>query len=144
MENKQLSEIQKIITLKSQYCRFIDTKQWDELKNLVVTNPEMIFLDTAGNILYTFTDSETFINSCAFLEKAITTHHVHNPEIVILSENTAKAVWAMEDLIYFPQETESPYKKLHGFGHYHETYEKIEGDWKIKAFRLERLKLDIN
>jgi hypothetical protein len=62
------------------------------------------------------------------------------PEIELTSATTARGVWAMEDLIWWPEESRR--KTLHGFGHYHETYEKIDGHWLIKTLRLTRLKVD--
>ena len=32
---------------------------------------------------------------------------------------------------------------LVGYGHYHETYEKIDGQWRIKTSKLTRLREDI-
>jgi hypothetical protein len=69
-------------------------------------------------------------------------HHVHNPEIELLSATQARAIWAMEDLITFPEGAEALFKTLHGYGHYHETLQKQGNDWKIKGFTLERLRLD--
>ena len=62
------------------------------------------------------------------------------PEIELTSTITARGVWAMEDLIWWPEGSRR--KTLHGFGHYHETYEKIDGRWLIKTLRLTRLRMD--
>jgi hypothetical protein len=32
---------------------------------------------------------------------------------------------------------------VNGFGHYHETYEKIDGTWRIKTSKLTRLRMDM-
>ncbi len=32
--------------------------------------------------------------------------------------------------------------RLEGYGHYHETYEKVEGDWLIASSTLTRLHMD--
>ena len=50
-----------------------------------------------------------------------------------LNEVTATAIWAMEDWIVFGDGRE-----LHGAGHYHETYEKQDGTWRIKTLHLTR------
>jgi hypothetical protein len=50
------------------------------------------------------------------------------------------AVWAMEDLLQFPEG--APIRSLHGFGHYQEMYEKIDGDWAIKTLTLSRPRVD--
>jgi hypothetical protein len=32
--------------------------------------------------------------------------------------------------------------EMHGYGHYHETYEKVDGAWRIKSTTLTRLRTD--
>ena len=54
-----------------------------------------------------------------------------------MSPTSATGVWAMEDMLRWPNGTE-----LHGYGHYHETYEKVEGAWRIKSSKLTRLRMD--
>ncbi len=44
----------------------------------------------------------------------------------------------MEDHLRWPNGME-----LHGYGHYHDTYENIDGSWRIKTTTLTRLRLDV-
>jgi hypothetical protein len=37
----------------------------------------------------------------------------------------------------------APGVNLRGYGHYHETYEKIDGQWRITSSKLTRLREDI-
>ena len=67
------------------------------------------------------------------LETVATMHHCHTPEIMLTSATTATGIWAMEDLLIFADGRE-----LHGAGHYHETYEKRDGSWRIKTLHLTR------
>jgi hypothetical protein len=74
---------------------------------------------------------------------SVSIHHGHLPDIEILSETTARAVWPMEDRIYWSGErAEGQPISLHGWGHYWETYEKIDGQWLIKTCRLIRLRVE--
>jgi hypothetical protein len=77
----------------------------------------------------------------AFLQEAlgevVTVHHCHTPEIQLTSATTASGVWAMEDMLRWPNGME-----LHGYGHYHETYEKRDGAWCITSSKLTRLRAD--
>ena len=57
------------------------------------------------------------------VERATTVHHGHMPEIEVTSPTTARAIFAMEDLIWMPEGSRP--RTLHGWGHCHETYEKI-------------------
>jgi len=68
----------------------------------------------------------------------ITVHHGHMPEIELTSATTATGVWAMEDMLRWPDGRE-----MHGYGHYHETYEKVGGAWRIKSSKLTRLRTDL-
>ncbi len=70
----------------------------------------------------------------------ISVHHGHNPEITLTSDTTAVGVWAMEDRLWFTKGSDSEW--LHGYGFYHEEYQKIDGRWLISYRRLERLRVD--
>jgi SnoaL-like domain len=70
------------------------------------------------------------------LNPATTIHHGYMPEIEITSPTTAQGVWAMEDIIHWPAALSSPGKTVCGYGHYHETYECIDGRWLIKTMKL--------
>jgi hypothetical protein len=71
------------------------------------------------------------------LRDAVTVHHGHMPEIEVISPSTASGVWALQDIIVWPDGT-----RMHGYGHYHETYEKSDGKWRIKTSTLTRLHMD--
>ncbi len=43
----------------------------------------------------------------------------------------------MEDMLRWPDGTE-----LHGYGHYHEVYAKVDGAWRIRSSTLTRLRMD--
>jgi hypothetical protein len=67
-----------------------------------------------------------------------TVHQVHAPEIELTSATTARGIWALEDVVRL-----APGVNLRGYGHYHETYEKIDGQWRITSSKLTRLREDI-
>lgn len=72
----------------------------------------------------------------AVLDKGRTTvHHSHTPDITFPSPTTAKSIWGMEDLIF---DSETGELLIHGFGFYHETYEKIDGKWLFTSRQLKR------
>lgn len=144
MSLEELTLVQEITHMKSRYCRYVDTKQWDKLSNLMDKKISMDFRDPQGTLLYSFENRKDMISlTSVMLQNAVTVHHVHNPEIELLSSNTAKAKWAMEDLIIFPESAEgAPFRTMHGFGHYHERLERTSHGWTIKSLKLERIKLD--
>jgi hypothetical protein len=86
--------------------------------------------------------SEGGANIVAFIRGAatnlMTVHHGHCHEIEILSPTDARGVIAMEDQVFEPNGGE-PLLTLHGCGHYHESYRKVDGRWRIASSRITRL-----
>jgi SnoaL-like domain len=65
-------------------------------------------------------------------------HLGHSPLLEVLSETEARGIWPMSDIVMMPRQT------IHGWGHYHETYRKIDGEWKFKTSYLKRLRLEFS
>jgi len=133
-------ELEAIRQLKARYCRFLDAKDAAGWRS-VFSDDVVVLLDmgvsTGGADPMTgppVEGADTFVPMVlASLENAATMHHCHTPEITLTSSTTATGIWAMEDWIIFGNGNE-----LHGAGHYHETYEKQGGDWRIKTLHLTR------
>ena len=49
-------------------------------------------------------------------------------QIELTSETTAKGVWAYEEHARYPDG-----RSMEGYGYHHETYEKVDGAWKVKT-----------
>ena len=58
-------------------------------------------------------------------------HHGHMPEIEVTAPGEASGTWAMEDHLWWPEG--SPIRRLHGYGHYHETYARTGDGWRISS-----------
>ncbi|ORW97075.1 DUF4440 domain-containing protein [Mycobacterium sp. IEC1808] len=133
-------ELEAIRQLKARYCRFLDTKDVESWR-AVFTPDLVVTLDMAvsagGADPKTAPPLEGVDNFVPMvmggLENVATMHHCHTPEITLTSATTATGIWAMEDLLVFADGRE-----LQGAGHYHETYEKREGSWRIKTLHLTR------
>jgi hypothetical protein len=130
-------DIEAIKALKARYFRLMDVKDWEGLAG-VFTPDVVIDMTEEGSgsgVITTVAQYLPFLR--ANIETVTTVHHGHMPEITLTSRNTATGVWAMEDKLWWPEG--SPIVHLHGYGHYHETYEKHEGVWRIKTLKLTRL-----
>jgi hypothetical protein len=131
-----LLEIEAIKQLKARYCRFLDTKDWTAWRGLFTDD---FFSDTSEAGGKKIEGAEGFV---AFVRKNLgdqpTVHQVHAPEIELTSATTARGVWALNDVVRL-----RPGLNLNGYGHYHETYEKSDGRWRIKSSKLTRLRTDI-
>ncbi|OHU95656.1 nuclear transport factor 2 family protein [Mycobacterium talmoniae] len=134
------SDIEAIRQLKARYCRFLDTKDIDAWRALF--SPDVVVkLDMAvsaggadGQTAPPLQGLEAFVPVVlGGIGEAATMHHCHTPEIALTSASTATGIWAMEDRLIFADGRE-----LHGAGHYHESYEKRDGTWRITALHLTR------
>ena len=134
-DHDHLLEIEAIKQLKARYCRLLDTKDWTAWRGIFADDFVSDTSEAGGKII---SGADDFV---AFTRKALgtqpTVHQVHAPEIELTSPTTARGVWALEDVVRF-----GPGVNLHGYGHYTETYEKVDGQWRIKSSKLTRLRED--
>jgi uncharacterized protein (TIGR02246 family) len=129
-------EIEEIKKLKARYFRTMDTKDWLGMREVFSDDVVMDVSEAGGGVV---DGADAFLDFLRpTLEGAVTVHHGHMPEIDLLSHSTARGVWALEDNIVWPDGS-----RLRGYGHYHETYEKTGGAWRIKTSKLTRLHVEI-
>jgi len=135
-----MDDLEQIKQLKARYFRFIDSHDWSGLVELFAPDAE---IDTSGEGggAVTRGAAEFVTRVSQVLADVTSVHHGHMPEIELLSPTTARGVWAMEDKLWWP--AGSPISHLHGYGHYHETYAKVDGRWVITSMRLDRIRRDI-
>jgi hypothetical protein len=131
-----LADIEAIKQLKARYCRFLDTKDWTAWRTLFTDDFLSDTSPAGGKVIE---GADEFV---AFTRKSLrnqaTVHQVHAPEIELTSATTAKGVWALEDVVRFGLGV-----NLRGYGHYHETYAKVDGEWRIASSTLTRLREDV-
>jgi SnoaL-like domain len=139
---EKLLAIEEIKKLKARYFRCVDTKDWEGFKAVFTADAVFdISQDVPGCILVG--PEKVAATVSVPLTGCVSVHHGHCPEIEITSETTATGIWAMEDMLRWSQESASPNQTLHGYGHYMETYERIDGSWRIKTMKLQRLRVDV-
>lgn len=131
-----MDDIEAIKQLKARYFRSMDTKDWAAMRQ-VFTDDVIIDTtqDAGGEAIHGGDVFMTFLEGV--IGDVITVHHGHMPEISVTSPTTATGIWAMEDMLRWPDGNE-----MHGYGHYNETYEKVDGHWRIKTLTLTRLRVD--
>ena len=141
----RLTAVEEIKALKARYFRCMDTKDWDAFANLFSADAS---IDMSGEMRASKSDVGIIHGRneiVAFVRNAIndvtTVHHGHTPEIDLVSPTRATGIWAMEDSLRWPKG--APIRSLHGYGHYHDTYEKHDDRWLIASTRLTRLRLDV-
>lgn len=139
---EQLSAEREIMIVKARYCRFVDTKQWDALATLFSPDATLFFPESQQEPCGV-ADAMDFI-AAALAPPMVSVHHVHSPEIELVSADRATGIWAMEDRLYWPDNVQSALgiNALTGYGHYHEDYVRTADGWKISQLRLTRLRLE--
>jgi hypothetical protein len=139
-------ELEAIRVLKARYFRYIDTKDWQAWREVFAPDIEGK-VDQASSVRGadgqtgpTWRGVDEFVPSVvALIDECSTMHHGHTPEITLTSDSTAAGIWAMEDIVEFPDG-----RMLRGAGHYHETYEKQGGQWRIKTLHLTRTRVELS
>lgn len=137
MDATRLADIEAIKRVKAEYFYFLDTKQWERLREVFTEDADF---DSEGGGAFRFDGVDGFIAGASGpLANAISVHHGHMPIIDFISPTDATAIWAMSDYVelFGP-----PARKFVGYGHYHERYRKQGDVWKISAWKLTRLRVD--
>jgi len=141
-ELEKLLAIEEIKRLKARYFYGVDAKDWALWRREVFAPDGRLIVPEAG---FEVTGIDAIIELVSRrTENQDSVHHGHMPDIEITSDITAQGVWAMEDRLYrtneHPMHDGTTY--LHGFGHYHETYIRLDPGWRIQSTRLTRLRVE--
>ncbi|HKT72554.1 MAG TPA: nuclear transport factor 2 family protein [Steroidobacteraceae bacterium] len=151
-EPERLGIIEAIKQLKARYLRLADTKDWEGLARCfcadVVCDWRGATTDpgTGRNLLpgsdAVISGREAVMQTIvASLGEVRSVHQCFMPEIEVTGEDTACGIWAMADRLYIPAGTGITI--LQGYGHYHNTFRRVKGDWMIQTLRLIRLRVEI-
>jgi len=135
-EFSPLSDVAAIERLRARYCRLLDTKDWVGFRDVFTDDFVSDTSESGGPLIVGADAFVEFVSST--LATAVTVHQVMQPEIEVTSATTARAVWAMQDIVRFV-----PGLTLHGHGHYVETYERVDGEWRIASSTLRRLRMEM-
>ncbi len=133
-------DVEAIKRLKARYFRTMDTKDWEGMAEVFAEDVEIDMTGEGGGITHGVAEFMPYLRDN--IETVTTVHHGHMPEIELTSPTTATGIWAMEDELWWPEG--GGMRHLHGYGHYHETYEKTPAGWRITSLTLTRLRRDID
>lgn len=149
-EVERLAAIEAIRRVKAAYFRGVDTEDGDLVRSILAVDCELDYngccadpksgvdFMPAMNVVLKGRDSWV---SGAFSKAGITSvHQGHQAEIEITGPDSARATWAMTDRLYMPPG--APFGLMRGFGFYHETYVRETDGWKIRALRIQRLRVE--
>ena len=139
---ERLIALEEIKQLRAKYWRCLDTKDWQGWGSVFTEDCTLLFdsgVSTGGGDPQTNPKVSTRKGMVAtvskMLHQAVTVHQGHFPEIEFISDTEAKGIWPLEDIV----EHETVW--IHGHGHYHDTYRKVDGKWLISSVHLTRLRM---
>jgi len=153
-ELEELQAIEEIKLLKARYFRCLDTKDWEGYA--AVFSEDATFdmrtgatVDPDDGSPEAERSTRFVLEGCNAIADAVrdevgdtnTVHHGHCHEIWVDSPDEARGIIAMVDKI---TDSRTGEHVLEGFGHYHETYRRDGGVWRISHLRLSRLKVFAN
>lgn len=136
---EQVAAIEAIRRIFAARLRVMDTKQWHLYGSMHTEDVVSETFDPANPVvgrealtsaIRSVLDGKVYVSSV---------HHGHTPEIRLTSDNSAEGIWAMEDELWWMNDDVEEH--LHGYGHYHERYRKVKGEWLISHRRLTRLRV---
>ena len=140
----RLLAIEDIRQLKAKYFYGLDHRDWELWRREVFAPDAALHVPefrpepfTPLDVLIDYVREST--------GDQVSVHHGHTPIITVTSQSTATGIWVMEDRLYRTKEHPlydgSTY--LHGFGHYRETYVRLEKGWRIHTTQLTRLRVEM-
>ena len=129
-----MDDIEAIKQVKARYGRAADTKDLELLRTTVTDDFDC---DTGSSGRGATVGIDAFIERVR-TNPVVTIHHALQPEIELTSPTTATGIWAVHLFSPIPDG-----RTVDAFGHYHDTYEKVDGSWRLRSLRLEWLHREI-
>ncbi len=139
MNIDQHNDLEAIRQLKSRYFRLMDTQQFDHWHTCFTADVTARYegvprasKDLPVDIEISGRD-DLVAGVKSLMTGAQSIHQGYMPEIELTGAGSARAIWSMYDYVMLPS------CHFQGWGHYHETYVKENGEWRIKSIHLTRL-----
>ena len=126
MTPEDLVEIELLKRLKYRYARCLDLKLWDEI-GACFTEDAVAAYSGGG---YSFEGREAIV---AFLRRSMgaetfhSSHKMHHPEIDLTGPDSARGVWALDDVVVMTDFELT----IRGCSFYEDEYVRVDGAWRI-------------
>jgi hypothetical protein len=130
------TEVNAIKQLKASYFSNIDAKNWDGLRGLLAPDVVVDTVCSAGPVIV---GRDPFIAFLKLTLGGVESHHKgYDARVHLTSATKAEALWTMDDVLIFGGTL-----GIHGYGHYNDRYEKVNGKWVVKYSKLTRTRFDL-
>ncbi|MFM8238617.1 MAG: nuclear transport factor 2 family protein [Actinomycetota bacterium] len=134
MTPADLVEIELLKRLKYRYARCLDLKLWSEIGECFTDDAVAAY--SGGN--YAFEGRDAIV---AFLQRSMgaetfhSSHKMHHPEIDLTGPDTARGVWALDDVVVMTDFELT----IRGCSFYEDDYVKQDGVWRISRTGYRRV-----
>ena len=132
---ERLIAIEDIRSLMARRVRCLDEKDWEGFGACYAEDAIASF---NGKPDGSKGRQQVIDNTVGILETWTTVHQVHSYEIDFQSDDEATGIWALYDYLNWDNE-DGETQFLRGYGHYRQSYRKIDGQWLITQHELTRL-----
>ncbi|AKG46860.1 dehydratase [Streptomyces xiamenensis] len=145
---ERLSITEELRRLMARYVRYADHQRWDDLANLFTPDGTFSPHKPDGTVWLHMNGRDEIAATVGSSGGPGVTliHHLFSDEIDVDSETTAHGVFAMEDIVTRPEgaavSDTIPFRGMHGFGHYHARFVKVDGSWQVAELKQTRVRLD--
>jgi hypothetical protein len=132
-----------IRTVRQSYFHGVDSKNWNLFGSVLDEDSVLDLRDATDPPMPPITGRRAIVLAISETLAAYTTvHHGFLRELTFAGTDQASAVWSMEDILW-TGERGNLVKFLHGYGHYHDQYKKVDGTWRIASCRLTRISVEL-
>jgi len=148
----RLSSVEELRRLMGRYVRYADHRRWQDLAGLFTPDGTFTPHKPDGSVWLRMEGREQIAATVGASggPKDVLIHHLFSSEVDIDSETSARGLWSMEDLIIRGENKDGqveapkdfPFKTMHGYGHYHARFVKVDDAWYIAELEQTRLRLD--
>jgi hypothetical protein len=147
-EMRTLTIIEETRRLMARYAYLADQKDWSALAQLFAPDGrfEPHLPDGSVWVMMTGRDQISSTLSSSSGPRDVLIHHLFSYEVDVQPPDSAHGVFAMEDLIFRPEDeqppAEFPFRRMHGYGHYHADFIRCQEEWQIARLVQTRQRLD--
>ena len=152
---QSVSDVEKLVVINeirdvmARYARHADHKEFEDLASLFTPDGTFTPHKVDGSVWMHMEGREGIATTIAkSVGNAQVLHQLFSYETEVLSPTSATSVISMADMLIrpdgeaVPSSETAPFKTMHGYGHYHGDFVKVDGRWYIKTLVQTRLKME--
>lgn len=131
---RKLLDYEEVKTLKARYMRLVDTKGWDELREVLLEDVKARY----GSDQYSYADRDSlieFLSTALGVPGCVSAHHACQPELEHVGTDEMVGTWALRDTVIY----EEWGIQIQGAAIYTDRYVRSDGRWWIAETKYERL-----